>query len=263
MIPQRYIIEWRHIAPWTNDAQVEQDLVISRALVEMFQSELLRNALVFRGGTALHKLFIAPQVRYSEDIDLVQISSEPIKPILMEIRKRLAFLGTKRVVKQHIHNNTILYRFESEMPPIVNLRLKIEINTREHFSVLGLQDFPFRVENSWFSGETTINTYKLEELLGTKLRALYQRRKGRDLFDLYWSLKQGNVDLEQVLACYQKYMEFVVDKVPSKKQFLANMEDKMQDEEFLSDMRAIIRPGINYSPQEAWTLVKEKLVDLL
>lgn len=181
----------------------------------------------------------------------------------MEIRKRLAFLGTKRVVKQHIHNNTILYRFESEMPPIVNLRLKIEINTREHFSVLGLQDFPFRVENSWFSGETTINTYKLEELLGTKLRALYQRRKGRDLFDLYWSLKQGNVDLEQVLACYQKYMEFVVDKVPSKKQFLANMEDKMQDQEFLSDMRAIIRPGINYSPQEAWTLVKEKLVDLL
>ncbi|OWR81556.1 hypothetical protein SJDPG12_08795 [Porphyromonas gingivalis SJD12] len=229
----------------------------------MFQSELLRNALAFRGGTALHKLFIAPQVRYSEDIDLVQISSEPIKPILMEIRKRLAFLGTKRVVKQHIHNNTILYRFESEMPPIVNLRLKIEINTREHFSVLGLQDFPFRVENSWFSGETTINTYKLEELLGTKLRALYQRRKGRDLFDLYWSLKRGNVDLEQVLACYQKYMEFVVDKVPSKKQFLANMEDKMQDEEFLSDMRAIIRPGINYSPQEAWTLVKEKLVDLL
>lgn len=148
MIPQRYIIEWRHTAPWTNDAQVEQDLVISRALVEMFQSELLRNALAFRGGTALHKLFIAPQVRYSEDIDLVQISSEPIKPILMEIRNRLAFLGTKRVVKQHIHNNTILYRFESEMPPVINLRLKIEINTREHFSVLGLQNFPFSVKNS-------------------------------------------------------------------------------------------------------------------
>lgn len=263
MIPQRYIIEWRHTAPWTNDAQVEQDLVISRALVEMFQSELLRNALAFRGGTALHKLFIAPQVRYSEDIDLVQISSEPIKPILMEIRNRLSFLGTKRVVKQHIHNNTILYRFESEMPPVINLRLKIEINTREHFSVLGLQNFPFSVKNSWFSGDTIISTYKIEELLGTKLRALYQRRKGRDLFDLFWALQQDGIDLEQVLICYRKYMEFTVDKVPSKKQFLQNMEDKMQDEEFLSDMRAIIRPGINYSPMEAWILVKEKLIDLL
>lgn len=225
MIPQRYIIEWRHTAPWTNDAQVEQDLVISRALVEMFQSELLRNALAFRGGTALHKLFIAPQVRYSEDIDLVQISSEPIKPILMEIRNRLSFLGTKRVVKQHI--------------------------------------LPFSVKNSWFSGDTIISTYKIEELLGTKLRALYQRRKGRDLFDLFWALQQDGIDLEQVLICYRKYMEFTVDKVPSKKQFLQNMEDKMKDEEFLSDMRAIIRPGINYSPMEAWILVKEKLIDLL
>ncbi len=263
MIPQRYIIEWRRTAPWTNDAQVEQDLVISRALVEMFQSDLIRNALAFRGGTALHKLFISPQARYSEDIDLVQISAEPIKPIFVEIRNRLKFLGTKRVIKQHTHNNTILYRFESETPPVINLRLKIEINTREHFNVLELQEFPFRVESSWFSGSATINTYKLEELLGTKLRALYQRRKGRDLFDLFWALKQNNVNLNQVLECYQKYMNFVVDKVPTQKQFLVNMEEKMQDNEFLSDMRDIIRPDIEYSPVEAWNMVRTRLVDYI
>lgn len=263
MIPQRYIIEWRQVAPWSSDAQVEQDLVISRALVALFQSELLCRALAFRGGTALHKLFINPQVRYSEDIDLVQVSSEPIKPILVEIRERLSFLGTKRVVKQHIHNNTILYRFESEMPPVVNLRLKIEINTREHFSILGLQGIPFEVNSTWFTGVATINTYCLEELLGTKLRALYQRRKGRDLFDMYWAIKHNNIDVVKVLECYRKYMDFVVDKAPTQKQFLANMEEKMQDNEFLSDMRDIIRPGIEYSPETAWELVKTQLIDRL
>ena len=43
MIPQRYILEWKSIAPWTNDAQVEQDLVINRALVEMFSSPLVKH----------------------------------------------------------------------------------------------------------------------------------------------------------------------------------------------------------------------------
>ena len=91
MIPQRYIEEWRASAPWTIDAQVEQDLVIARTIVELFSDDLLKKSLAFRGGTALHKLYITPQVRYSEDIDLVQINSEPINPILTRIREKLSF----------------------------------------------------------------------------------------------------------------------------------------------------------------------------
>lgn len=64
--------------------------------MEMFTDELLKKSLAFRGGTALHKLYLQPQASYSEDIDLVQINSEPINPILKQIRERLAFLGTKR-----------------------------------------------------------------------------------------------------------------------------------------------------------------------
>ena len=97
MIPQRYILEWKKHVPWSNDAQVEQDLVISRALIELFKSPLLKENLAFRGGTAIHKLFIQPQVRYSEDIDLVQVTSSPIKPILVEIKRCLSFLGTKEL----------------------------------------------------------------------------------------------------------------------------------------------------------------------
>jgi len=73
--------------------QVEQDLVICRALVEIFSDDLLANSLALRGGTALHKLFFSPQQRYSEDIDLVQITAEPFGPLVDRIRERLAFLG--------------------------------------------------------------------------------------------------------------------------------------------------------------------------
>lgn len=136
MIPRRYIEEWKTVAPWPNDAQVEQDLVIARALVEIFSDDLLKKSLAFRGGTALHKLYLQPQVRYSEDIDLMQINSVPINPILKQIREQLAFLGTKRTVKQHIHNNTVVYRFDTSTQPVIKMRLKIEINTREVYRVL-------------------------------------------------------------------------------------------------------------------------------
>lgn len=82
MINRTAIIQWNKFVPWNNFAQVEQDLIISRALVSIFSDEFLSSQLAFRGETALYKLYLSPQPRYSEDIDLVQISAGPIKPIL-------------------------------------------------------------------------------------------------------------------------------------------------------------------------------------
>jgi predicted nucleotidyltransferase component of viral defense system len=261
MIPQRYIEEWRALAPWSIDAQVEQDLVIARAIVEIYSDDLLKSSLAFRGGTALHKLYLNPQIRYSEDIDLVQINSEPINPILKRMREKLAFLGTKRIVKQHIHNNTVIYRFDSEMQPVVNMRLKIEINTREHLNIFGLKEIPYEVNSAWFSGQCHITGYEIEELLGTKLKALYQRKKGRDLFDLYWALTNQTVDIDKIIHCYKFHMENTVDKPPTKKQFLVNMIEKMMDPEFTEDIRMVLKQGIEYDNERAWDLVKKELVE--
>jgi len=79
MIPRRYIEEWKEHAPWPDNAQVEQDLIIERSLIAIFSDEILQASLAFRGGTAFHKLYLKPQARYSEDIDLVQINEEPIR----------------------------------------------------------------------------------------------------------------------------------------------------------------------------------------
>lgn len=104
MIPEYAITEWRNTVPWNASEQVEQDLVICRALTEIYKDEYLESHLAFRGGTALHKLYLSPQHRYSEDIDLVQIELEPIKATIDKIRDVLAFLGEPKV-KQKKHTN--------------------------------------------------------------------------------------------------------------------------------------------------------------
>ena len=74
--------------PWSEDFQVEQDLIISRALVEMFSDTVLSEGLAFRGGTALYKLYLTPPARYSEDIDLVQVAPGPAGPVTRAMFER-------------------------------------------------------------------------------------------------------------------------------------------------------------------------------
>lgn len=85
--------------PWNTDAMVKQDLIICKALVCIFGDEFLASQLAFRGGTALHKLYLHPQQRYCEDIDLVQINPGPIKPILLRLGEVLSWMPDK-VTKQ-------------------------------------------------------------------------------------------------------------------------------------------------------------------
>jgi predicted nucleotidyltransferase component of viral defense system len=263
MIPQAYITQWRQQVPWQTNEQVEQDLVICRALVHIFSDSWLSKSLAFRGGTALHKLYINPQPRYSEDIDLVQVRAEPIKEMVERLQTALSFL-TESLVKPKRDGNQIIFRFDSEFPPSIRLRLKVETNTREHFTVLGLQGVPFQVNSSWFDGYCNITNYKLEELLGTKLRALYQRKKGRDLFDLFMALTQkAQLDKTTLLHCYQEYMNFSVENPPSRKQFILNLESKLKDSDFIGDTKALLRSGIHYDQEQAYDLVRSELLEKL
>jgi len=227
LIPRAYITDWRKEAPWQSDAQVEQDLVICRAIVEIFSNEFLREHLAIRGGTALHKLYLHPAVRYSEDIDLIQIKSGPIGPQFDHLKNCLAFLG-EPIRKQKHRNNVLLFRFESTIEPVIQLRLKVEINCREHFTLHGVQMHRYIMDSPWFHGETEISTFTLEELLGSKMRALYQRRQGRDLFDLWYALSEKNIDSNQIITCFQRFL--TASKVTiSRKEFQENLEKKMQD----------------------------------
>ena len=265
MIPRAYITEWTQYAPWKSNEQVEQDLVISRALVEIFSDEFLSGELAFRGGTALHKLFLHPQSRYSEDIDLVQVNEGAIGPVLDRIRELLdPIFETKAKYKKTLISNKLTYKFQSEFPPVQNMRLKIEINTREHFTKLGLVKIPFEVNSRWFTGSCKISTYQLEELMGTKLRALYQRSKGRDLYDQYKALtKVDDLDINKVIQCYYAYMKQTEAEPPTQEIYIENIEEKMSNTEFIGDTTALIRPEENWNAEEAYKLIKTEILEKL
>jgi predicted nucleotidyltransferase component of viral defense system len=258
MIPQAYITAWRKKAPWQENFQVEQDLVIERALMAIYEDAYLKKRLAFRGGTALHKLYLSPAARYSEDIDLVQIIAEPFGPVIDKLREALLFLGDKPARKQKQHNNTLIYRFESEGG--VPLKLKVEINCREHHTIYGIKDVKYRMESRWHTSEVFIATYELTELLGTKMRALYQRRKGRDLFDMWYAMTQTNADANKIIEAWKFYMKHE-DNPVSQQEFLDNIEKKIVDRDFLGDMEGLLRMGVSYDIANAYEFVKKEILE--
>lgn len=259
MIPRANITAWRAIAPWPSNEQVEQDLIISRALVNIFSNRIVAEQAVFRGGTALHKLFFREANRYSEDIDLVQKEPGPIGELINAIRNTLdSWLGSP-TWKQSKGRFTLYYIFETTYAPASTRRLKIEINTREHFSVLGIRALSFAVDNPWFTGTADITIYHLEELLGTKLRALYQRRKGRDLYDLWLGLQKTELESRRVIECFLEYMKNAGLSV-SRAQFEANLSGKLASSSFLDDIRLLIPADRKYDPAVAAKIVLDELI---
>jgi len=259
LIPRANITAWRTHAPWPSNEQVEQDLALSRTLVTMFSQDIVARQTIFRGGTALHKLFFGTSGRYSEDIDLVQRDAGPIGELIDAIRKSLdPWLGQPRW-KQGKGRFTLYYRFETSFAPVTTMRLKIEINTREHFSVLNTTEQSFTVDNPWFKGTVQLPVYHLDELLGTKMRALYQRKKGRDLYDLWLALQSGKADSNRVVKCFQGYMDHDGASV-SRAEFEKNLTAKLNSDTFLEDIKLLIPPGIVYDPLIAGKIVLDNLI---
>ena len=255
MIPRAFVIEWQHTAPWVADEQIEQDLILSRILVELYQNEFLKDQLIFRGGTALNKLYFPSPVRYSEDLDFVQKTAGPIKEIVQTIQSTIdPWLG-KSSTESRKDGFRIYYSFTPESDPEGKKRIKIEINTREHFSVFQIREMEFEVKSQWFTSVCALNTYELHELLGTKLRALYQRKKGRDLFDIDWALRHHDVKYEDIIKSFYEYMKFGGHSVTAD-QYLTNLENKLNDPVFCHDIDNFIRSDIDYDVHRAFENIR-------
>lgn len=104
-----------------------------------------------------------------------------------------------------------------------------------------------------------VTTFGIDELLGTKLRALYQRKKGRDLFDLWLALDSGKVDAATLVRCFQRYMAEGGHAV-SRAEFEANLAEKAGRKDFRGDMDALLRPGLTWNFDAALRLVLDQVV---
>jgi hypothetical protein len=263
VIPFDYITEWRAEAPWIDDAQVEQDLVISRALVEIFRHPALADSLALRGARRHGAL---------------QAAAPAARAVLGGHRSRADYGAPRRADDERVARYagtvarqgeveagegriTFYFRFTAEGSP-VPLRLKVETNTREHFALYGLRKAPFKVASRWFEGACDIQTYELDELLGTKLRALYQRKQARDLFDLEIALTRLPVDPQRIVSAFLHYMAH--DGHPmTRAQIEQNLALKIRDGVFLADLSPLLAGGEAWDPVAAEALVSRHLVALL
>lgn len=118
------------------------------------------------------------------------------------------------------------------------------------------------MSSRWFVGACEIGTYELDELLGTKLRALYQRKKGRDLFDLATALKKPDVDPVRIIAAFNKYMERGGHRV-TRALFEKNIEAKLRDPLFTADIGSLLSASYDWDIDAAASTVLSRLIRLL
>ena len=267
MIPLKEIAPWRSKAPWSDDLMVEQD----QAVGAIFSDEKLRRQLAMRGGTVLHKGHLAPASRYSEDIDLVLTAKRSrsgisadiaavLKPLLGEpsevVRTTVTLAVRNFLSKSEVARVTYVYGPTSSLAALA--KLKIEVNLNEQVSLFPLTSVP--IELPMTGGGITsvlVPSYDLDEMLGTKLRALLQREHGRDLYDLWWAWAASQapgavarVQPARVADAFRYYMA-QEGSTFSAADVEAELIRRMGSKKFLSDMVGYLPVGARYDPQVA------------
>jgi hypothetical protein len=202
---------------------------------------MLARELRFRGGTALHKLHLPRPLRYSDDIDLVRTTAGPIGPILDRTRERHETWLGRATFEQSITAPKLRFRVPAE-DGSGDIRLKVEINTREIEAFDPPQAIPYTVQNPWYEGGAAISTFSREELLATKLRALLQRNKGRDLLDLFQALETFEaLDNSRIVECFGLYIERGGTPI-SRAQAEERMFATLAAPRFMADIHPLLSP---------------------
>lgn len=241
MFNDEFIEEWKPKVAWGLDVQVLQDLVISRALVEIFSDEYLREELRFRGGTALNKLHYPVPYRYSEDIDMARMKPGPNGPVLDSLRIVMEpWLG-----EGHYKPSQVASKLEFDVgnlsPVGKNNILKLEISYKDKFTLDPRVEMPFEIDHTWFSGSVDAPTFTTEEMLASKLRALLGWNKGRDLLDLDHALRsKEGLDVPRIIKMFGEFAVRLGSKI-CRAQAQQRMFDKMEDpHELIDDMKQVL-----------------------
>ncbi len=277
-LTHRDIIAHQSVVLWPNQRQVEQDLLLCRAMTALFNDDFLKTQIAMRGGTLLHKIHLAPPSRYSEDIDLVVIGDRPDEHIAKAVKRALFdVLGrpansvwetVKLAVRNAVKPSKVLrvtYGVTSIADPGGKpLEIVIEANATERTSYrpVALLQFSYQFRGQNIS--TAINGFEIHEMLGTKMRALFQRKRGRDLFDLYWALTESKTPVNplEIIESFQFYMQ-QEGTIAWRGEFVGILKRHLSDRGFLKDMNPLLRSGISYNPLVAGDYVINNLLDLL
>lgn len=94
------------------------------------------------------------------------------------------------------------------------------------------------------------------------MRALYQRKKGRDLLDLWLGLSKFNLDHVKLASMFEDYLAREGLSI-SQLDYQNNLDNKMQDRKFMTDTNALLAADFSWDINKAHHLVKSNLIALL
>lgn len=277
-ITKQDILAHQSEVPWPNQRQIEQDLLLCRSMTAIFSDPFLKSQVAMRGGTLLHKVHLAPASRYSEDIDLVIIGNRPDDHISKAIGRVLQnTLGkpsnsiwdsVKLAVRNTVKPSKVL-RMTYRVPSIADrggnpLEIVIEANATERNSYRPVTPLHFNYQFRGQSASSEVIGYEIHEMLGTKMRALFQRKRGRDLFDIYWALTTPSTPVNpiEIIESFQYYMD-QEGTVAGRDEFVGILRGHLSNRGFLTDMDSLLRTGIDYAPLDAGAYVINNLLNLL
>ena len=188
---------------------IEKDFVLTYTLKKIYESGL-KNRLVFKGGTALHKLYL--HKRMSIDLDFTAVKPVKTNELKAVIEDREISSKAKEVNETRSSTKIVL-SYVSALE--YRNSIVIDISKREK-PVLKLVE---RKLKSPYFKEIGILTFQLEELVAEKIRAMLQRNKPRDYLDIYYILNRKNFNLKKAVEIAKKKLKASNDEFDVKKAF--------------------------------------------
>lgn len=182
---------------------IERDYVNGWFLCGMFNRQQFRNTFVFKGGTALRKLYF-PNYRFSEDLDFTlkeSVSSESLQENFVKVCEELTeetgiefslvrFSKVRDVPKEEAYDVRVEYIGPRQHRRGNLPRIRLDLTVYEKI-ILEPSFLPlFHPYSDKDSVEAVIPVYQLEEIIAEKLRAFSSRIRPRDLYDLWYLLKE-------------------------------------------------------------------------
>ncbi len=158
----------------------------------------------------------------------------------------------------------LTFSVPSVSEPGRSLQIIVEANATERTPYRPVVALPFDFPLQGGVVQTNVRGFDIHEMLGTEMRALFQRRRGRDLFDLNWALQSTNLSVspDLVIECFQHYLQREGGISP-RREFISLLDAHLADRGFCTDMNQLLRVGLRYDPQAAGAVIKARLLSLL
>ena len=188
---------------------IEKDFVLTFVLKKLYESDL-KDSLVFKGGTALHKLYL--HKRMSIDLDFTElkpVNIEELKKIIedKEIRSKI------KEINKTSNSTKVVLNYESVLEYKNSIILDISKREKPTTKLITKQ-----LKSPYFE-KTGVLTFALEELVAEKIRSIVQRNKPRDYLDLYYILGSRKLDFKKALEIAKKKLAATNDKFDAKRIF--------------------------------------------